>query len=1478
MPGDLIVAAVVDDTQAVEALEVGLPRAAAKWGSAYEGVADRNIAKTQAQIDKLLEMQAILSKKSTALAAAGATGTAPLAVDAQLAKTEKQLAALGLTSFAVQKTVGQNLDTMATKAMSVGRSMTMYLTAPFALVAVEAAKMAINFQRQMEMIHTQAGANQREVTRQSQALLQYAASGRSPVSPIELSQGLYFSESRGFRGGAATNLTKIASEAAGMGMANMEDVSNALGGAALSYYGKQPTRAEIQATMGVVNATVGAGAMRMQDYANALRTGVAPAAHDVGVTLNELGAALAVMTDRGMPAQMAATRLRMTIAMMEKPTQAATKALGDLGIAPNQLATLMASGPTGFLKAIELLQAGRDRLAQEYGKPGDIRGQGDIIEAFGKGRSSAGIITLVNSLASPISSLQGKLAQIDRQQKNFNQDWIAYTHTAQYQLSSSWHAIQADLINLGGAMAPVLVQIGHGVKDLTAWFTGLPKPVKDAVGVVALLAGALGPILLATGLFIKAGRDIQLIWGTANRILSGSTRDANRALGPERAQAAEQGSSAVKTTSGEESAAQNEVTTSAADANAALGTQRGKDAKAGASDVVAANATVNTAEDATLAKVESVNTAVGIDGLGKDAAEGAAAAVTAEDTIGAAADANVLKVDALKTSLLGIAGTVVTASILLSIIPGTSAGQTALNQIGAGGVGSWPLVGHIAQWDARLLKFIWGRNGQQWSTSGGFQTPAQAKAVENLPGNRFVRLLQAGQGLKGKSQIEAFAQTMAGIFGIDANTFLRQLNDESGFDPTAVSPKGATGVGQFMPGTLKGMLPAGISPGPGALQMFLRNPAVSTYYAAKLMAELQHQYGGNEALALAAYNAGSGRVNQFVAGREQLPAETVAYVKAIMGSQGISMLQAGTNLKVPGAITGANNPESGSLHPSTNADATAAAKKAAAAAKKAGDVAAKAIIDPITQALSSLKTNVSAAFKAKLDPKQIEAALTKEIEYLHGEITQVTSDMDSTKNSTERARLQAELTKLKNDVTLAIAARTAEVQRAAKVIIDNMGAKDATQYTTFSKQFTELSKLAQYTHLIPGVTADYAQQAQDFLGSEAQTLNAELSAMKAKLAGAKGTLRTDVQTKISTLNAELLQVNSDFESTLQNNISNMQAAYQTALQNFDQAFSTLSQDVMQQFNDQTQDYVKNVLAPQFFQGTGQKTPAEQTLEAFQDQQQALQEQRAIIDAQKRYVTDVSQGADIDTIQADADALQAARNAVTLQQLQDAATASRTAADQAYAVAEQQYTDKRQAESLQLSASLKQLGRNIDNGTASLSDINGILQQYGVTLTGVDLATYQTDYVDAQTALTNLTTATGNLESAFDALIKWINAHVGTNFTTTTTGGGGGGAGTTVAYDPKTGVAYTSTPRAIPGHAIALAGGGVVNTPTLAIVGEAGPEAVIPLSRLGGGTGELHIHFEGPIMGSAQDVAKEIGPSILEYVRRYQNNNASAGFV
>ncbi|HEV7235222.1 MAG TPA: lytic transglycosylase domain-containing protein [Ktedonobacteraceae bacterium] len=123
----------------------------------------------------------------------------------------------------------------------------------------------------------------------------------------------------------------------------------------------------------------------------------------------------------------------------------------------------------------------------------------------------------------------------------------------------------------------------------------------------------------------------------------------------------------------------------------------------------------------------------------------------------------------------------------------------------------------------------------------------------------------------------AIAQQDAINAGISPDYFARQINQESGFNPNAYSPGGAEGIAQFEPGTAAGL---GINPW---------DPVASLNAAAHLMANYNKNYGGNYAMALAAYNGGSGTVQYAInaCGASNwmncLPGETRAYIHTIMG-------------------------------------------------------------------------------------------------------------------------------------------------------------------------------------------------------------------------------------------------------------------------------------------------------------------------------------------------------------------------------------------------------------------------------------------------------------------------------------------------------------------------------------------------------------------------------------------------------------------
>lgn len=101
--------------------------------------------------------------------------------------------------------------------------------------------------------------------------------------------------------------------------------------------------------------------------------------------------------------------------------------------------------------------------------------------------------------------------------------------------------------------------------------------------------------------------------------------------------------------------------------------------------------------------------------------------------------------------------------------------------------------------------------------------------------------------------------------------FIRLIWQESRFNPSAVSPVGAKGVAQFMPKTAAAY---------GLADPF--DPAQALPTSARYLDELRRQFG-NLGLAAAAYNAGPGRLREWLEKRASLPKETRNYVQKITG-------------------------------------------------------------------------------------------------------------------------------------------------------------------------------------------------------------------------------------------------------------------------------------------------------------------------------------------------------------------------------------------------------------------------------------------------------------------------------------------------------------------------------------------------------------------------------------------------------------------
>ena len=143
---------------------------------------------------------------------------------------------------------------------------------------------------------------------------------------------------------------------------------------------------------------------------------------------------------------------------------------------------------------------------------------------------------------------------------------------------------------------------------------------------------------------------------------------------------------------------------------------------------------------------------------------------------------------------------------------------------------------------------------------------AGTQELADLPG-------QSAQGAgasAGSGEYESLIDQAAARNGLDPAVLHGLIQQESGFDPSATSSAGASGLTQLMPGTAASL---------GVANPL--DPAESIEGGARYLGQLTAEFGGNTEEALAAYNAGPGAVQQY--GGIPPYAETQSYVSKVLG-------------------------------------------------------------------------------------------------------------------------------------------------------------------------------------------------------------------------------------------------------------------------------------------------------------------------------------------------------------------------------------------------------------------------------------------------------------------------------------------------------------------------------------------------------------------------------------------------------------------
>jgi TP901 family phage tail tape measure protein len=283
---------------------------------------------------------------------------APVFVEIKASITDLQ-AKLGAAAAEIETLSRKGAGSFA-KLEAAGKGALLGIIAGAAVVGVASIKMAGDFQQATNQLITSAGETRANIDLVRKGLLDMSVQVGS--SATELAKGMYLIESAGYHGASGLQVLKAATQGAKAEGASFETVANAVTSAMNAYH--LPASKAVSVTNQLV-ATVASGKMRMEDLAAAIG-GVLPVAATAGLSLAQVGGAMATMSAQGTPAAVAATYLRQTIGQLENPTKKARNEMAALGLSATDIALNL--GKRGLTGTLDILTEAIEKKMGPSGK------------------------------------------------------------------------------------------------------------------------------------------------------------------------------------------------------------------------------------------------------------------------------------------------------------------------------------------------------------------------------------------------------------------------------------------------------------------------------------------------------------------------------------------------------------------------------------------------------------------------------------------------------------------------------------------------------------------------------------------------------------------------------------------------------------------------------------------------------------------------------------------------------------------------------------------------------------------------------------------------------------------------------------------------------------------------------------------------------------------------------------------------------
>ena len=391
----------------------------------------------------------------------------------------------------------QNMGTAGTIGMDAIKQGVVGLGGVFlalgAIVAVAAAAVAIglgvqavraagDFQQSVTKLFTTAGELHQNLAMVGTGILTMA--GQVGTGAQQLVGAMYYVESGGYHGAAGLEVLRIAAMGAKAENADLNGVAKVLTFTMNAYAGVHMTAAT---AMNTLIASTARGTMTLAELSGAV-SNVLPAAARFGISLTDVGAALATMTSQGDKADSAATHLRQVILALEAPSKIGAAALKSVGLTTQQVADEMKISLPGALQMIT------DAVGKKF-PVGSAAYNAAIRDIAGGSRQMMGFLELTGV---HLKTFQGNVDAITDAVHRGGASimgWADVQANLNFKIDAAKASFGALLIIIGMQLLPVITRLLGQIAPLVTSFTQWLTSSGALTGAIAALSVGISAII-----------------------------------------------------------------------------------------------------------------------------------------------------------------------------------------------------------------------------------------------------------------------------------------------------------------------------------------------------------------------------------------------------------------------------------------------------------------------------------------------------------------------------------------------------------------------------------------------------------------------------------------------------------------------------------------------------------------------------------------------------------------------------------------------------------------------------------------------------------------------------------------------------------------------------------------------------------------------------------------------------------------------